>query len=153
MPLAGTPAKLSFGATTATFTAPVSGGRWNTTTKHGTFLLRGGLTFVLAEEIVTENGTSGQFVQFPMTGWRIGVGTSAGVSVVANGARTPGFFDQSLNGTTSIVTLHGHKYVKVTGLGLSFNATSAGAISSVMLGRGPNAADPFASVTLLARLR
>jgi len=153
MPFPVAPAKLSFTTTTATLSAPVSGGSWNTSTGRGTFRLRGGLTYILAEEIVTQNGTSGQFVPFTMSGWRVGVGTSTGVSVAANGTRTSRFLDQSLNGTASVITLHGHRYVKVTKLGLTFNTTSAGAISGVLLGRGPNAGDPFASVTLLARLK
>ena len=93
---------------------------------------------------------SGLFLKFTMTGWRAGVGTASGFSIVANGTRTPVFFDQ-LRGTAAIVTIRGHRFVKITGLELFFNETSAAAIKDDF-GSGPNPRDPFGIATLLARL-
>jgi len=146
------PALLSLEGSTATLRLPVRGGTWDTSHARGTFLLKGGLTYVLPEEVVTVSTITGLFRKFTMTGWRAGVGTSAGFSIVADGTRTPTFFDQVAKGTASVVTPHGQRYLRVTKLQLSFNATSAGAIKNA-LGPAPNAGDPFGSVTLLARLK
>ena len=119
------PASLSFNGSKVTFSMPVRGGTWNTTTRQGTFLLRGGLTYVRGESIIINPDIpSGVFLTFALTAWRAGVGTAAGFSIVANGSRTPVFFDQNLMGTASIVTINGHRFVKVTNLQLFFNGTS-----------------------------
>ncbi len=102
---------------------PVTGGTWTPGAgAHGTFLLGGGLAYVA-------NGTS-TFLILNLKGWHAGVNTSAGISISANGTRTPTFFDENLMGSIpSVVTIHGHKYAKVTDVLLSFNATSVGAIN------------------------
>ncbi len=147
------PANLSFNGSSVRFSMPVRGGTWNATTRHGTFLLRGGLTYVRGESIIINPDIpSGVFLKFAMTGWRAGVGTATGFSIVANGTRTPTFFDQNLSGTASIVASHGHKFVKVTNLQLFFNDTSASAIKDVF-GNSPSLRDLFGSATFLARLK
>ena len=153
-PYPAPPARLSFGDTTATLTLPVSGGTWNTGTSHGTFDLRGGLRYVEPIELISgpPDVTTGRFVQFAASGWHAGVGTSAGLSVVTGGARLNGFFDQQPTGSARIVTVHGKRYVKVTGLALTFNATSVAALTNVF-SRAPGPGDPFGSLTLLARLK
>ena len=83
------PALLSLEGSTATLTLPVRGGTWDTGHARGTFLLNGGLTYVLPEEVVTVSTITGLFKRFTMTGWRAGVGTSAGLSVVADGSAHP----------------------------------------------------------------
>ncbi len=52
----------------------------------------------------------------------------------------------------SVVTIHGHKYAKVTNVLLFFNATSASTLTTAFA-VGPALGDPFGSVTLLARLK
>jgi hypothetical protein len=146
------PASLSLGGSNVTFKMPVRGGTWNTTTEHGTFLLRGGLRYVRGMSVIIPPGIlSGEFLPFAMTAWRAGVGTAAGFSIVANGTRTPTFFNQFLRGTASIVTRNGHRFVKITMLQLSFNDASSIAIKDD-LGNGPNTGDPFGTATFLVRL-
>ena len=52
----------------------------------------------------------------------------------------------------SVVTIHGHKYAKVTNVLLFFNATSIGALNGEF-STAPARGDPFGSVTFLARLK
>jgi hypothetical protein len=147
------PASLSFSGSNVRFSMPVRRGTWDTTAGRGTFLLRGGLTYVRGESIIINPDIpSGVFLKFTMSGWRAGVGTSAGFSIVANGTRTATFFDQNLVGAISIVTIHGHKFVKVANLQLFFNSTSAAAIKDA-LGNSPSPRDLFGSVTFLVRLK
>jgi hypothetical protein len=140
------PAGISWGTTHVTLRMPITGGTWTPGTgAHGTFLLGGGLAYVA-------NGTS-TFLILNLKGWRAGVNTSAGISVSANGTRTPNFLDENLMGSIpSVVTIHGHKYAKVTGVLLFFNATSVGAINGEF-GSAPSPGQPFGSVTFLARLK
>jgi len=146
------PASLTLGGSNVTLTMPVRGGTWNTTTEHGTFLLRGGLRYVRGESVVIPPGIlSGEFLPFAMTAWRAGIGTAAGFSIVANGTRTPAFFDEQLRGTASIVTRNGHRFVKVTSVQLFFNDASSIAIKND-IGNGPNPRDPFGTATFLVRL-
>jgi hypothetical protein len=79
------------------------------------------------------------------------VGTAAGFSIVANGTRTPTFFDQNLMGTATIVTINGHRFVKVTKLQLFFNDTSTTTMKNA-LGNTATLRDLFGSVTFLVRL-
>jgi hypothetical protein len=140
------PARMSFTTSRATLKMPIFGGTWTTGAgAHGTFLLKGGLAYV-------QPGT-GTFVVLNLTGWRAGVNNSTGFSIAANGTRSPVFFDENLMGSIpSVVTIHGHKYAKVTDVLLFFNATSAGAINGAF-STGPAPGDPFGSVTFLARLK
>jgi hypothetical protein len=139
------PAKLSFGGFSVKFTMPVRGGTWDTKALRGAFLLGGGLTYV--------QGVPSHFQKLTLSGWRAGVNNSTGFSIVAAGGRSPTFFDQNLMGSIpSVVTIHGHKYAKVTNVLLFFNATSVGALTTAFT-VGPSVGDPFGSVTLLARLK
>ena len=97
------PARISWGTTHVTFRMPVTGGTWTTGAgAHGTFLLGGGLAYVDPDTVT--------FTILNLKGWRAGVNTSAGISVSANGTRTPNFFDENLMGSIpSVVTIHGHK--------------------------------------------
>jgi hypothetical protein len=140
------PARMSFTTSRATFRMPIFGGHWTPGTgAHGTFLLKGGLAYVAP-------GT-GTFVVLNLKGWRAGVNNSTGFSISANGTRSSHFFDENLMGSIpSVVTIHGHKFVKVTNVLLFFNATSVGAINGEF-GSAPSPGDPFGSVTFLARLK
>jgi len=140
------PSRMSWTTTSTTLHMPVSGGTWTTGTgAHGTFVLGGGLAFV-------DPDSTTPFDILDLTHWRIGIGTTGTISVSANGTRTPNFFDVKPP-LSSIVTIHGHRFVKVIVGGLFFNATSVGAIS-VAIGSSPaNPGDPFAVGVLLARLK
>lgn len=152
-PYPDSPANLSFGGSSVRLSMPVRGGTWDTTAGRGTFVLGGGLTYVRGESVIINPGIpSGIFTRFVMTGWRAGVGTSTGFSIVANGTRTPTFFDQSLIGTISIVSLHGHKFVKVANLQLFFNSASTTAMKDA-LGNSPTVRDLFGSAKFLVRLK
>ena len=146
------PALVSLVGTSATLTLPVRGGSWDAVHARGTFLLKGGLSYVLPVQVVPVSTLTGEFETLSLSGWRAGVGTSAGFSIVAEGERTASFFDQTPMGSTSIVTLHGHRYVRVTKLQLSFSAAAVNAFTNT-LNRAPTAGDTFGSVTLLARLK
>jgi len=140
------PARISWGLSSVTLRMPVTGGTWTTgTAAHGTFLLAGGLAYV-ARGITN-------FIILNVKGWRAGVNTTPGISVSVNGTRTPNFLDEDLAGMTqSIVTVHGQKFVKVTGVGLDFGATSANEINDAFdVALAP--LDPFGTATFLARLR
>ena len=138
------PSRLSFTTSAVRFRTPVSGGTWDQSAPHGTFLLKGGLTFV---------APGSAFKLLALKGWRAGVNTAKGFSISANGTRSTLFFDENLMGSIpSIVTIHGVRYVKVTNVLLFYNATSAGAFTTA-LGGGPSAGDPFAAVTFRARLK
>ncbi len=140
------PARISWGTTHVTLRMPVTGGTWTPGAgAHGTFLLGGGLAYVDPDTVA--------FTILNLKGWRAGVNTSAGISVSANGTRTPNFFDENLMGSIpSVVTIHGHKYAKVTNVLLFFNATSVGAMNGEF-STAPSPGDPFGSVTFLARLK
>jgi hypothetical protein len=140
------PASMSFTTSRATFKMPIRGGTWTPGAgAHGTFLLRGGLAYVTSGV--------GTFVLLDLKGWRAGVNNSTGFSISANDTRSPNFFDENLMGSIpSVVTIHGHKYAKVTNVLLFFNATSVGAINGVF-GIAPAPGDPFGAVTFLARLK
>lgn len=140
------PSRISWTTTSVTLRMPITGGRWTTgASAHGTFLLGGGLAYV-------DPDSTTPFDVLNLEGWRAGVNTSSGISLSANGARTPSFFDEK-GSISSIVTIHGHKYTRVTVGALFFNATSVGALN-VAIGSAPaNPGDPFGSVTFLARLK
>ena len=140
------PARISFTTSRVTFKMPIYGGTWTPGAgPHGTFLLRGGLAYV--------GPGTGTFVLLNLKYWRAGVNNSAGISISANGTRSSNFFDENLMGSIpSVVTIHGHKYAKVTNVMLFFNATSTGAISAAF-GWSPMNGDPFGAVTFLARLK
>jgi hypothetical protein len=140
------PARMSFTSASATFRMPVYGGTWTPGVgAHGTFLLHGGLAYVDPDMVA--------FTILGLKSWRAGVNTTAGFSISANGTRSSNFFDENLMGSIpSVVTIHGHRYAKVTDVLLFFNATSVGALNgefTTTLAPG----DPFGSVTFLARLK
>jgi len=141
------PARIAWSATAVTLRIPITGGTWTTGAgAHGTFLLGGGLAYV-------DPDMTTPFDVLDLTRWRAGVNTSAGISVLVNGVRTSNFFDENLMGSIpSVVTIHGHKYAKVTGVLLFFNTTSATAITTMFV-TGPASGDPFGSATFLARLK
>jgi hypothetical protein len=139
------PARMALTASRVTFKMPIYGGTWGAGGTRDTFLLRGGLYYVRA-------GAS-TFTLLKLTGWRAGVNTTAGFSISANGTRSSDFFDENLMGAESlVVTIHGHKYAKVTEVLLFFNTTSAGVFNGVF-GTPPTAGDLFGAVTFLARLK
>ena len=138
------PARISWGTSSAVVRMPITGGTWTTGAgAHGTFLLRGGLAYVA-------QGTT-NFLILNLKAWHVGVNTSNGISVSANGTRTPNFFDDKLP-VSSIVTIHGQKFAKVTDLPLFFNATSVSAINGEF-GSAPNPGETFGLITVLARLK
>ncbi len=139
------PARISFGGSAIRLTMPIAGGTWSTTNLRGTFLLRGGLVFV-------EPGVP-TWKKLRLTGWRAGVNNSTGFSLLANGTRHARFLEQNLMGSIpSVVTIRGHKYVKVTNVLLFFDTTSIDAFTGVF-GSGPPDSAPFGAVTFLARLK
>jgi hypothetical protein len=139
------PAGMAFATSRVTFKMPIYGGTWSPGDLHGTFLLRGGLSYV--------HWGPTTFTRLNLTGWRAGVNNSTGFSIAANGTRSSRFFDENLMGSIpSVVTIHHHKYAKVTNVMLSFNTTSTTAIDTVF-GTSPSPGDFFASVTFLARLK
>ena len=144
-PYAISPARLAFGASSVSLTMPISGGTWSPSGLRGTFLLRGGLVFV-------KPGIPA-WKKLRLTKWRAGVNNSSGFSILANGTRHAGFFEENLMGSEpSVVTIKGHKYVKVTNVLLFFDATSVNAFTGTF-GSGPADSAPFGAVTFLARLK
>jgi len=144
-PYAMSPARLAFGASVIRLTMPIRGGTWSPSGLHGTFLLRGGLVFV--------EPSTPTWKKLRLTSWRAGVNNSSGFSILVNGSRHAGFFEENLMGSEpSIVTIKGHKYVKVTNVLLFFDATSVNAFTGAF-GSGPADSAPFGAVTFVARLK
>ena len=144
-PYAISPARLAFGASTVSLKMPIYGGTWSPSGLRGTFLLRGGLVFV-------KPGVP-TWTKLRLTKWRAGVNNSSGFSILVNGTRHAGFFEENLMGSEpSVVTIKGHKYVKVTNVLLFYDATSVNAFTGAF-GSGPADSAPFGAVTFLARLK
>ena len=101
-PYAISPARLAFGASTVSLKMPIYGGTWSPSGLRGTFLLRGGLVFV-------KPGVP-TWTKLRLTKWRAGVNNSSGFSILVNGTRHAGFFEENLMGSEpSVVTIKGHK--------------------------------------------
>jgi hypothetical protein len=140
------PASIAFNAPGPRVTLPITGGVWKTTpSPHGTFFLKGGLVWV-------HYATGPTLQTFSVPGWRAGVNTTAGWTGILNGTRTA-ILDENLMGShASFLTIHGHKYVKVTTVILTYNTAFATAFNTAF-GTSLNVGEPFGTATLLARLK
>jgi hypothetical protein len=140
------PASIAFDAPGPRVTLPITGGVWKTTPNpRGTFFLKGGLFWV--------HYTAGPtLVTFSVPAWRAGVNTSTGWTALVNGTRNT-IFDENLMGShASFLTIHGHKYVKVTTVILTYNTTFVTAFNAAF-GTSLTSGEPFGTATLLARLK
>jgi hypothetical protein len=140
------PASIAFSAPGPRVALPVTGGAWSTTpAPHGTFLLKGGLVWV------HYTGTT-LAATFTLPAWHAGINTTAGWTAPVNGTRET-IFDETLTAMhASIRTIHGHKYLQVTGVALAYNATYVSAFNSAF-GTTVSLDTPFGTATLLARLK
>ena len=137
------PAAIAFNAPGPRVAFPITGGAWNTKPHpHGTFLLKGGLFWV-------HYYPGPALVTFTVPGWRAGVNTTTGWTGLVDGSREA-IFDETLTGMHATVrTIHGHKYLQVTGVALTYNATFTTAFNSAF--GTALTAEPFGTATLLAR--
>jgi hypothetical protein len=140
------PASIAFNAPGPRVALPVTGGAWSTSpAPHGTFFLKGGLVWV-------HYATGPTLQTFSVPGWRAGVNTTAGWTGILNGTRTA-ILDENLMGShASFLTIHGHKYVKVTTVILTYNMAFATAFNTAF-GTSLMSSEPFGTATLLARLK
>ena len=139
------PAAIAFNSPGPRVALPITGGAWNTKPyPHGTFLLKGGLFWVHYAGTTLET--------FTLPAWRAGINTTAGWTALVNGTREA-IFDETLTGMHATVrTIHGHKYLQVTGVVLAYNATYVSAFDSAF-GTTVPIDTPFGTATLLARLK
>ena len=140
------PASMTFDAPKPRMALPITGGTWSAGLHpHGTFKLKGGFVFVH----VTGSPT---LVTLSVPGWRAGINTSAGWTGLINGTRTTIFDEDLTTSTTTFPTSHGHKFVKVTGVILTYGTGITNAFSAAFQATlGPNTL--FGTATLVARLK
>ena len=140
------PALIAFDAPGPRVALPVTGGVWNTTPQpHGTFFLKGGLVWV-------DDATGPGLQTFTVPAWRAGINTLSGWTALVNGTRTD-IFGEILNEPFSaVVTIHGHKYLKVSNVMLSYSTSFTSAWEAAF-GTELSPAESFGTATLLARLK
>ena len=140
------PASMAFDAPGSRIALPITGGTWSAGLHpHGTFMLKGGIVYIHYNAVPTLETLS-------VPAWRAGINTSAGWTGLINGTRTTIFDEDLTTSTTTFPTAHGHKFVKVTGVVLTYDAALTNAFNSAFsLGLSLNT--PFGTATLLARVK
>lgn len=145
-PLAPATMKFSI-ATTPKLIMPVTGGTWNKGFSRGQFLLRGGLDYI--------HYTAGPLTlhQLAETGWHANVNTTTpGWTAASNGTRII-FLDEDLtNVHITYPTIHGHKYVRVSNIALTYDTAFITAFVNEFV-LNPGVTVPFGTATLQARLK
>ncbi|MGZ4199140.1 MAG: hypothetical protein ACXVP1_03030 [Thermoleophilia bacterium] len=141
------PATAHFGiASTPALNLPVTGGNWDVAHARGTFSVKGGVDYI--------HYTTGPLTlhQLAITAWHAKVNQTTGWTASANGSRIA-VFDENLTAShTSFPTIRGQKYVKVSGVALTYDPAFITAFFGVF-GITLPTATPFGTATLLARLK
>lgn len=144
------PAVMDFSTANAVLTLPVTGGVWHTgSNAHGTFVTKGGITFI--------HYSSG-LESLSFTGWHAIVGAgSEGWTGVGKGDNIGSFgvlFDEDLtNSHTSFTHIHGHKYLEITDVALTYDSDLQSVYASAFSSSAIPDNTPFGTATLLARVK
>ena len=141
---------MDFSTANAVLTLPVTGGVWHTgSNAHGTFVTKGGITFI--------HYSSG-LESLSFTGWHAIVGAgSEGWTGVGKGDNIGSFgvlFDEDLtNSHTSFTHIHGHKYLEITDVALTYDSDLQSVYASAFSSSAIPDNTPFGTATLLARVK
>ena len=144
------PAAMTFGGSDPILALPVAGGVWHTgSSAHGTFVLKGGITFI---------HVSSGIESLSFTGWHANVGASSeGWTGVGTGVNTGSFgvlFDEDLtNSHVSFTHIHGHKYLEITDVVLTYDSDLQSVYASTFSPSAIPDNTPFGTATLLARVK
>ncbi|MGZ4199299.1 MAG: hypothetical protein ACXVP1_03865 [Thermoleophilia bacterium] len=143
-----TPAIMKFSvATTPRLVMPVTGGTWNTGFSRGRFNLRGGLDYI------HYTTTPLTLHQLAATAWHANVNLTTPWTASVNGTRIVALDEDLTNVHITVPTIHGHQYVRVSNIVLSYDTAFNDAFTSVFglpIGTLPIG---FGTATLQARLK
>jgi hypothetical protein len=137
---------MAFDAPGPRIALPVKGGTWSAGPHpHGTFVLKGGFVFV-------HYAGSPTLETLSVPGWRAGINTSAGWTGLINGTRTTILGEDLTTSATTFPTSHGHRFVKITGVILTYDTGFTNAfLAAFGATLGPNTR--LGTATLVARLK
>jgi hypothetical protein len=145
-PLAPATMKFSI-AVTPKLVMPVTGGTWNKGFSRGQFVLSGGTDYI--------HYTAGPLTlhQLASTAWHANVNTTtAGWTASTNGTRIIILDEDLTNAHIAYPTIHGHKYVRVSNIALTYDAMFITAFVNEFI-FNPGVTVPFGTATVVARLK